>query len=88
MTLLLTILSVVAGLALLSTLILGLLFVLKPLESVRRSLRQIAMGVRAIEHQAIGLGERASALETDLARAADRSASVAGRLAATGKGGS
>lgn len=69
MTLLLTLLSVVAGLAFLSTLVLGLLFILKPLESVRRSLRQIAMGVRAIERQARPLAARVRALEGGLEQA-------------------
>lgn len=83
MTLLLTLLSVVAGLAFLSLLVLGLLFIFKPLESVRRSLRQIAMGVRAIEHQTRPLASRARALEEGLSQAGASTARAARRVAAT-----
>ena len=48
MKLLLTILSVLAGWTLLGELLVGLLAILKPLERIRGSLQQIAMGVRAI----------------------------------------
>jgi hypothetical protein len=49
--LLLTLLSVLALWAFLTTLIVGLLLVVKPLESIRAVLQRIAMGVRAIERE-------------------------------------
>ena len=51
MTVLLTVLSVLALWSFLTLLVIGLLLILKPLESVRKHLEQIAMGVRAIETQ-------------------------------------
>jgi len=49
--LLMTMVSVLALWALLTTLGLGLLLVVKPLESIRVHLERIAMGVRAIERE-------------------------------------
>jgi hypothetical protein len=69
MTTVLTILSVVAMWAFLTVLVVGLLLVFKVLESVRASLRRIAMGVRAIEQQTKPLGAHASALAETLSRA-------------------
>ena len=66
MILLLTILSVVALWALLSVLILGLLLILRPLQSVRGYLEKITMGVRAIEQQTLPLGVRTDALAAGL----------------------
>jgi uncharacterized protein YoxC len=63
---LLTILSVVALWALLTLLIFGLLLILKALESVRRSMQQITMGVRAIEHQTLPLGAHTDSLRQSL----------------------
>jgi hypothetical protein len=51
MPLLLTILSVLAVWALLATLVVGLLLILKPLESIRGHLERITAGVRAIERE-------------------------------------
>lgn len=62
MPLLLTILSVIALWALLTTLVLGLLFVLKALQSVRGHLRRITAGVRAIEQETAPLGDRVAEL--------------------------
>jgi hypothetical protein len=62
MILLLTILSVLALWALLGVLILGLLLILRPLQSVRGYLEKITMGVRAIEHQTLPLGARTDTL--------------------------
>jgi hypothetical protein len=51
MSLLLTILSVLAFWAFLNVLIIGLYLIFKPLEGVRIYLEKITMGVRAIERQ-------------------------------------
>jgi hypothetical protein len=51
MTLLLTILSVLAFWAFLNVLMVGLYLIFKPLEGVRIYLEKITMGVRAIERQ-------------------------------------
>ena len=56
MPLLLTMLSVLALWAFLTALVVGLLLVLKPLESIRRNLGQITTGVRAIERETSPLG--------------------------------
>ena len=61
MPLLLTILSVLALWAFLTTLVVGLLLVFKPLESIRGSLQRITAGVRAIERETspiLTLGEQ------------------------------
>jgi hypothetical protein len=69
MTVLLTIYSVLAVWALLTALVVGLLLVLKALESVRGSMEKIAMGVRAIERETLPLGAHADALAATLADA-------------------
>ncbi len=66
MALLLTILSVLALWALLGVLIIGLLLILRPLQTIRGYLEKITMGVRAIEHQTGPLGERADLLAKSL----------------------
>lgn len=85
MTALMTLASVLAAALLLSILTVGLLLIVKVLQSVRGYLEQIAMGVRAIEKQSAsiptGMGtlmERFSPLSDDLQRAAER-LDVAGR---------
>jgi uncharacterized protein YoxC len=60
--LLLTVLSVLAVWAFLTLLVVGLLVILKALDGVRRNMEQIAMGVRAIEHQTAPIGTRAVTL--------------------------
>jgi hypothetical protein len=84
MELLLTILSVLAVWALLGVLVFGLLFVIKVLQGVRRHMEKIAMGVRAIEHQALPLGRRAEAVAVAMATAADELAGVKARVQAGG----
>src|SRR5919204_100866 len=69
MTLLLTICSVLAVWALLTVLVVGLLLVLKTLESIRGSMEKIAMGVRAIEQETLPLGAHADTLAATLAQA-------------------
>lgn len=71
--------TVLAVAVLLTVLALGLLFIVKALQSVRGYLEQVAMGVRAIETHAKsmpgGLGELREQLEPlskDLGRAAER----------------
>lgn len=79
MTVILAVASVVTGAVLLSVLIVGLFLIVKPLQSVRGYLEQIAMGVRAIEtharsipHGLAELTERLAPLDEELARAAER----------------
>lgn len=86
MTLLLTLLSVIALWALLSVLILGLLLILRPLQTVRGYLEKITMGVRAIEHQARPLGPRAVALIGSLDEANAGLRSAAARIADVDRG--
>lgn len=81
MILLLTILSVLALWALLGTLILGLLLILRPLQSVRGYLEKITMGVRAIETQTLPLGARTDALGAGLGELNAALAAAEGRLA-------
>lgn len=71
MPLLLTILSVLAAVAFLLLLQIGLLLILKTLQSVKRHMQQIAMGVRAIETQTTPLHSRAQALHAALSVAGD-----------------
>jgi uncharacterized protein YoxC len=81
MDLLLTTLSVLALWALLGVLIFGLLLILKTLESVRRSMQQITMGVRAIEHQTLPLGVHADSLTQTLGESATALEKTAENLA-------
>ena len=67
MPLILTVLSVLAVWAFLAVLVIALLLIFKILESVRGYLREVAMGVRAIEKETKPLGEYADALATTLA---------------------
>jgi hypothetical protein len=80
MPLLLTILSVLAGWALLAVLMVGLRLILKPLESIRGSLEKIVWGVRAIEQQTSPLGAHADALTTSLGETGDAVGAAADRL--------
>lgn len=80
MTLLLTILSALALWALLTVLVLGLMVILKPLQSVRGSLERITMGVRAIGHQMRSLEERAERLDRAIGEIPPVAAGVAGAL--------
>lgn len=92
MTVLLAIASVVAAALLLTVLALGLLLIVKPLQSVRGYLEQIAMGVRAIETHAKSmppaLGELSEGLAPrgeELRRAAERLDAAGAALAARWK---
>jgi hypothetical protein len=76
----LTILSVLAGWSLLGAIAAGLLLILKPLESVRASLRKITMGVRAIEQETAPLGSGAQALIGSLDTSAETLGSATQRL--------
>ena len=82
MRLVMTILSVLAGWSLLGTIAAGLLLVLKPLESIRASMRKITMGVRAIEEETRPLAPGATTLIGSLGATADTLGSVSGRLEA------
>ena len=77
---LLTALSVAAGWTFLGVLVAGLASILSPLQRVRRSLEQIAMGVRAIEQQTAPLGAHAGTLTTNLTSAGTGLGSIAGHL--------
>lgn len=74
------ILSILAGWGLLGVLIAGLGLIFQTLQCIRRSLEQIAMGVRAIEQQTSLLGTRAEALTLTLSRAAETVDAAAGHL--------
>ncbi len=83
MILLLTILSVLAGWAFLGLLVLGLLLILRALQSVRGNLEKITMGVRAIEWQLVPLGSHVSVVAGSLGETADAMVAVDAGLAAT-----
>jgi hypothetical protein len=85
-TLLLTILSVLALWAFLALLAFGLLLILKPLESIRRNLQQITMGVRAIERQTLPLGVHAEALRDSIGETAGSVNASAEHLASVARG--
>ena len=66
MELLLTMFSVLALWGFLTVLVLGLFLILKPLESVRKHLERIAMGVRAIERETLPLRGHLEAVDSML----------------------
>jgi hypothetical protein len=76
----LAILSVLAGWSLLGVLAGGLLLILKPLESIRGSLRKITMGVRAIEQETAPLGPGADTLIAGLGQTGGGLSGIAQRL--------
>jgi hypothetical protein len=78
--LLLTTLSVLVGWSPLGTTAAGLLLILKPLESIRGTMRKITMGVRAIEEETRPLGPGATTLIGSLGTTAGALGSVSGRL--------
>lgn len=82
--LLLTILSVLLTLGFLTALVLALLLILKPLESIRGMLEQVAFGVRAIEKQAEPLGGQAGPAVDALRATGERVDGVARRMRALG----
>ncbi len=82
MVLLLTLLSKLAAWAFFGVLIAGLYAILEPLKRVRRSLEQIAMGVRAIEQQTAPLGHHVEAVAVSLTAAANGVEAAAQGLAA------
>lgn len=86
MVLLLTILSVLAAWAFLMLLVIGLLLILKALESVRAFLQKITMGVRAIEQQTAPLGAHTDALTASLKEADGALCAAATRLADVDRG--
>lgn len=86
MALLLTLLSVLALWALLGVLVIGLLLVLKSLQSVRGYLEKTTMGVRAIERQTAPLGARAAALGEELGGSGAAVAAAARRFAELDRG--
>ncbi len=93
---LLAVLTVLAAWSFLGVLAVGLLVFLKSLQSIRRWLEQIVVGLRAVEHHTASLGPHAGALGSSLeeavnaVRAAEGAVSDVnrdlGRLAASGGG--
>ncbi len=80
MTLLRTILSVLAAWSLLGVLAVGLGWLLVPLQSIRRNLEKIVWGVRAIEQQTVPLGAHADALVASLGETRDAVGAAADQL--------
>lgn len=76
----LTILSALAAWSLLGVLMAGLYAILEPLKGVRRSLQQIAMGVRAIEQETAPLGGHIDTVAETLTEAGRGFGAVARRL--------
>ncbi len=60
------ILTVLAVWSLLGVIAIGLLLVIKSLQSIRRWLEQIVMGLRAVEHHTASLGPHVSGLNSSL----------------------
>ncbi len=80
MRVLLTVLSVLAGWALLGVLIVGLRLIMKQLESIREHLEKIVWGVRAIEQQTVPLEAHADALVASLDETGDAVGAAADQL--------
>lgn len=85
MRVLLTVLSVLAGWALLAVLMVGLRSIMKQLESIRGYLEKIVWGVRAIEQQTVPLGAHADALTTLLGETGDAVGAAADQLNKVGR---
>lgn len=83
MTLLLTILTVLAVWTLLAVLAMGLFLILKVLQNVRGYLEKIAWGVRAIEHQLAPLRKQAEETDAALRETESAFASATQRLGQT-----
>ncbi len=66
MSTLLTVLSLLAAWALLGVLLVGLLLVVKSLQSIRHWLEKTTMGLRAVEHQTRDLAARGEVLTMSL----------------------
>lgn len=71
MTALLTTLSVLAAWALLGVVAVGLLLVVKSLQSIRHWMEKTTVGLRAVEHQTKGLPARGAVLAVSLGEAID-----------------
>jgi uncharacterized protein YoxC len=70
-TTLLTVLSVVAALALLGVLLVGLHLVVKSLQSIRHWFEKTTVGLRTVEHQTKDLGASATVLAGSLREVID-----------------
>lgn len=79
MTALLVILSVLAAWTLLGVLVVGLLLVVKSLQSIRGWFQQTTVGLRAIEHQTRDLAGRGAVLTASLCDAIDALHAASGR---------
>ncbi len=71
MTTLLTILSVLAAWSVLGVLLVGLLLVVKSLQSIRHWFEKTTVGVRAVEHQTSELAARGAVLTQSLREVID-----------------
>jgi hypothetical protein len=78
-TTLLTVLSVLAAWALLGVLLVGLLLMVKPLQSIRHWFEKTTVGLRAVEHQTRELESRAAVLAVSLREAIDALDDASGR---------
>lgn len=85
MMLLLTVLSVLTVWALLGVLFIGLLLILKSLQSVRGWLERVNMGLRAIEQQIKPLGCRAETTAAVLGDVGEALGATARHLADAGR---
>ncbi len=79
MTTLLTILSVLAAWALLGVVSVGLLLVVKSLQSIRHWFEKTTMGLRGVEHQTRDLGTRGAVLAASLRETIDALDAASGR---------
>jgi hypothetical protein len=77
---LLTTLSVLVAWALLGVLLVGLLLVIKSLQSIRGWFHKIVVGLRAVEHQTQRLGDRGAVVGTSLQEAVDALDAASRRL--------
>lgn len=80
MTLILAILSVLMLWVFLGLLVIGLLLILKSLESVRTSLEKITTGVRAIEQETAPLGLSATRVTESLSTMVSEAQGLPGQL--------
>jgi hypothetical protein len=78
-TTLLTILSVLTAWALLGVLLVGLLLIVKPLQSIRHWFEKITVGVRTVEHQTAELAARGTVVAVSLREALEAMDAVARR---------
>ncbi len=84
MTTLLTILSVLTAWALLGVLLVGLLLIVKSLQSIRHWFEKITVGVRTVEHQTAELAARGTVVAASLREALEAMDAAARRPGSDG----